>query len=151
VNLSSSHYNIKTRQMKNLKTILIAIVSLAILTSCSSDDDSSSSDDITTAEITLNNSNGEPVSGITVYAYSEETWSVIGDDPLFADFQSTSESDGVASFSNLTSDLTFNEINNFTHTFRFSAHYTLNGTDKIKVKAITFDLGDDKSDTIILD
>ncbi len=136
--------------MKKIKHVLLLLVTIAIFSSCSSDDDNSQ-DKVTSAKITIKNSSGDTVSGIVVYAYDEQTWSVIGDDPFFADFQAASGNDGVATFSNLTSDLAFNELNNFSHTFRFSAHYNLNGTDKTKVKAITFNLGDDKSDTIIID
>jgi hypothetical protein len=135
-----------------MKKILLLFLTIGILTSCSSDDDNGPAEDnVTTAKITLNNSSGEPQSGIVVYAYNESTWSVIGDDPLFADFEVASGNDGIATFANLTTDTTFNELSNFTQTYRFSAHYSLNGTDRIKVKAISFNLGDDKTETIILD
>ena len=134
-----------------MKKILLLFLTIGILTSCSSDDDNNTEDNATSAKITLVNINGDEQSGIVVYAYDESTWSVIGDDPLFADFQVATESDGIATFTNLTTDTAFNELTNFTQTYRFSVHYTLNGTDNVKVKAITFDLGDDKTDTIILD
>jgi hypothetical protein len=134
--------------MKNIITIIFLI---GTLISCSSDDDGNEQDNVTSARITVQNSNGGTESGIVVYAYDESTWSVIGDDPMFADFQASSGNDGIATFTNLTTDLTFNELSNNTQTFRFSAHYTLNGNATTKVKAITFNLGDDKTDTIILD
>ena len=135
-----------------MKKFLLLFLTIGILTSCSSDDDNSpSGDKITSAKITLKNSSGEVQSGIVVYAYDESTWSVIGDNPSFADFQAASGNDGIATFPNLTTDIAFNELSNFTHTYRFSVHYTMNGTNKNKVKAITFVLGDDKTDTIILD
>ena len=134
-----------------MKKILLLFLTIGVLTSCSSDDDNSSEDNTTSAKITLQNSNGDPQSGIIVYAYNETTWQVIGDDPFFADFQVASGNNGNAKFSNLTTDATFSELNNFTQTYRFSVHYTLNGTDKTKVKAISFNLGDHKSETIILD
>lgn len=80
-----------------------------------------------------------------VYAFQESTWEVIGDDPNFANFEKVSNEEGIAVFSNLTTDLTFNEISNYQQTFRFSVHYTQNDIEKVKVKAISFDLGDDKS------
>jgi hypothetical protein len=86
-----------------------------------------------------------------VYAYDESTWSVIGDNPLFADFQAASDSNGVATFSNLITDLNFSELNNYTQTFRFSTYYSIDGENTIKVTAITFNRGDDKSQIIILD
>ncbi len=134
-----------------MKKILILFLTIGIFTSCSSDDDNNTEDNATSAKITLVNINGDEQSGIVVYAYDESTWSVIGDDPFFANFQVATESDGIATFTNLTTDTTFNELTNFTQTYRFSVHYTLNGTDNVKVKAITFDVGDDKTDTIILD
>jgi|TARA_B110000014_G_C19749899_1_gene390789 hypothetical protein len=134
-----------------MKNFLLLFLTIGILTSCSSDDDNNTEDNVTSAKITLTNSNIDTQSGIVVYAYNESTWSVIGDDPFFADFEVATDNDGIATFSNLTTDTTFNELSNFTQTYRFSVHYSLNGTDKIKVKEISFDLGDDKIDTIILD
>lgn len=134
-----------------MKKNLLLIFVIALLTACSSDDDSGSDDKITSAEITLINENNEPISGVMVYAYQESTWEVIGDDPNFANFEKVSNDEGIAIFSNLTTDLTFNEISNYQQTFRFSVHYTQNDMEKVKVKAISFDLGDDKSEQIILD
>ena len=134
--------------MKKMFTLFLLI---GTLIACSSDDDSGSTDTVTSLELTLEDPNGDPVSGIVVYAYDENTWSVIGDDPQFADFQASSDSNGVATFSNLTTDLNFSELNNFMQTFRFSAHYTINGNDTNKVTAITFNRGDDKTQTITLD
>ncbi|WP_157724139.1 hypothetical protein [Winogradskyella sediminis] len=133
-----------------MKNIFFLLLLMGTLVACSSDDDAGQ-DNITSAMITLQNTSGGTESGIVIYAYDESTWSVIGDDPTFADFQASSNNDGIATFTNLTSDLTFNELTNNTQTFRFSAHYTLNGNATTKVKAITFNLGDDKTDTIILD
>ncbi|MCD8401302.1 hypothetical protein G1K66_12375 [Tenacibaculum finnmarkense] len=132
-----------------MKKFLLLILTIGTLISCSSNEDDNLQKK-TSAKITLQNSNGEIKSGITIYAYDESTWETIGDKSQFADFQVASGNDGVATFTNLTTDLTFNELSNFTQTYRFSVHYNLNGTDKTKVKAITFNLGDDKSDTIIL-
>lgn len=133
-----------------MKKLLSLFLIIGMITSCSSDDDSGK-DEITSAKIILNDANGQPVSGIVVYAYDEDTWEIIGDDPQFADFQAASNNAGEAVFTNLTSSTTFSELNNFSHTFRFSAHYSLGGVDKMKVKAITFSLGDDKTDHLILD
>lgn len=134
-----------------MKKNLLLIFVITLLIACSSDDDSGSDDKITSAEITLINENNEPISGVMVYAYQESTWEVIGDDPNFANFEKVSNEEGIAVFSNLTTDLTFNEISNYQQTFRFSVHYTQNDIEKVKVKAISFDLGDDKSEQIILD
>lgn len=133
------------------KTFLLLVLAASIF-SCKSDDDSATeTDNITSAELTILDSANNPVDGIVIYAYAENTWEVIGDDTQFADFTAASDSEGKAVFSNLTSDLTFNELNNFQQTFRFSAHYTSNNTETTTVKAITFNLGDDKTDTINID
>lgn len=87
---------------------------------------------------------------MVIYAYNESTWQIMGDDPQFADFQSASGNNGISTFSNLTTNLTFNSLSNYLQTFRFSVRYELNGVKKVKVKAISFDLGDNKTDTIIL-
>tara|TARA_R110002012_G_C11558996_1_gene603249 strand:+ start:540 stop:941 length:402 start_codon:yes stop_codon:yes gene_type:complete len=133
-----------------MKKHLLILLTIGMLLSCSSDDNVSDNK-ITSAKITLIDSNGEVASGIVIYAYDETTWNVIGDDPQFADFQAASGNDGVATFTYLTTDLNFGELNNYSQTFRFSAHYSLNRKNKVKVKAISFNLGDDKADIIILD
>lgn len=134
--------------MKKMFTLFLLI---GTLIACSSDDDSGSDDTVTSLALTLEDPNGDPVSGIVVYAYDEDTWSVIGDDPQFADFQASSDANGIATFSNLTTDLNFTELNNFTQTFRFSAYYTINGNDTNKVTSISFNRGDDKTQTVTLD
>ena len=135
--------------IKNMKKLFTLFLIIGILTSCSSDDDAQN--EITTAIITLQNVNGSPASGVVVYAYDETTWQLFGDSTQFADFQVASDNNGIANFTNLTTDLNFNELSNFTETYRFSAHYTLSGNPKTKIKAITFNLGDDKTDTLVLD
>ena len=134
--------------MKNIITLIFLI---GTLISCSTDDDGNEQDNVTSARITLQNVNGSPASGVVVYAYDETTWQLFGDSTQFADFQVASDNNGIANFTNLTTDLNFNELSNFTETYRFSAHYTLSGNPKTKIKAITFNLGDDKTDTLVLD
>jgi hypothetical protein len=133
-----------------MKKLIFLFLSFAVLSACSSDDDSASDNSKTKATITLKNASGEAVSNIVVYAYDETTWEVIGDNPLFADFQAASDSQGISNFENIFSVIAFSEINNFQNTFRFSAHYTLNGNAKTKNIAITFAKGETKSGTIIL-
>ena len=50
----------------------------------------------------------------------------------------------------ISCDKDFNEINNYQNTFRFSAHYTVGGISKTKVVAITFNKGDNKTETLTL-
>ena len=132
-----------------MKKILFLFLTLGILSACSKDDDSSDNT-TTSATITLKDANGNPVSNVVVYAYEEDNWDMNGDAPFFADYQASSNSEGKAVFANIFSDVNFNDINNFQNTFRFSAHYTLSGVDKTKVVAITFNKGDNKSETLIL-
>jgi hypothetical protein len=132
-----------------MKKFLFLFLSCAVLTACSSDD-SSSTNSTTKAVIILKSTNGAPVSNVVVYAYDQINWEMSGDETFFADFQASSNSEGSATFNNIFSDTGFNQINNFTNTFRFSAHYALNGINKTKVVAITFQKGDSKTETITL-
>ena len=132
-----------------MKNFLFLFLSFAVLTACSSDD-SSSTNSTTKAVLILKSTTGTPVSNVVVYAYDEINWELIGDETQFADFQASSDSEGKATFNNIFTNTTFYEINNFTNTFRFSAHYTLNGVDKTKVVAITFKKGESKAETITL-
>lgn len=109
-----------------------------------------SSNTKTKAIITLKNSANNAVSNVVVYAYNETTWEVIGDKTQFADFQSSSNSEGIATFENIFSEAAFNSINNYQNTFRFSVRYTLNGDNKIKFIPVTFNKGETKTGTITL-
>lgn len=132
-----------------MKKIIFMFLLLGIATACSSDDDSSNSSK-TKAIIKLQDSDGEAVSNVMVYAYEETTWEVIGDQTNFADYQAASNNNGEAIFENIHSETAFSELNNYQNTFRFSAHYTLNETEKTKVVSITFNKGDTKTETLIL-
>jgi hypothetical protein len=133
-----------------IKFIFLLITLGFLTTSCSKDEDSSNSN-VTSAKIKLTNASGQPAANFVVYAYDESTWEVIGNQSQFADFQSSSDSNGEAIFANLHSEIRFRETNNYIQTFRFSVSYTLNGVQKNKVKAITINRGDNKTDTIVLD
>lgn len=132
-----------------MKKLLLLFCSFALLTSCSKDDETK--DLTTSAEITLKNSSNAAVSGMTVYAYDQTTWEMIGDDVLFAKFQSTSNEEGKAIFSNLDSGTTFNDLNNNQNNFRFSVHYSKAGAAKAKFISITVKKGENKTGLIILD
>lgn len=133
-------------------TILLLIIAVFTLVSCSKEDEQKDIDNRkTSAIIELEDKSGDPISNIVVYAYDEDTWKVIGDDPLFASFESASDDSGVATFANVESPVYFNELSNYTHTFRFSAHYSINGTNKVEVISITFNKGDHKTGKLILD
>lgn len=128
-----------------MKNILFLFLSLAILSSCKKDEET-----ITNAVITVKNGSNSPVSGMTVYAYTQSTWSVSGDNSFFADGQASSDSEGKAVFSNLEYPAAFMSTNNNQNNFRFSAHYSLNGVNKKKSISITFNKGDEKTGAIIL-
>jgi hypothetical protein len=131
-----------------LKISFLSLLTVVFLTSCSKDKED---ENTTSATIILKDSNNRAVSGIEVYAYDQSKWTVVGDEPNLATFQSASDDDGIAIFNNLYNPIYFSEINNYTNTFRFSAHYSLNGVNKTKVKAVSFKMGESKTETIILD
>lgn len=131
-----------------MKKILFLFAFIGILSACSSDDNSTAK--VTKATLALKDASGQSVSGITVYAYDQDTWEVIGDNPLFAEGQAASDANGNAIFNNIEYANSFNDINNNQNTFRFSAHYTLGGTAKTKVTAITFTKGEQKTESVTL-
>ncbi|ELV7526166.1 hypothetical protein QMU91_002391 [Flavobacterium psychrophilum] len=131
-------------------TILTLITIFTI--SCSKDDDEKKVETpITKATIILKKTNGDFVPGIVVYAYDQSKWQVTGDNPTFADGQASSDANGNAVFSNIEYTNSFNDLNNNQNTFRFSAHYSLNGVNKTKVTSITFTKGEQKTQNVILD
>ena len=135
-----------------LKTALLVVVTIFSI-SCSKDDDEKQTVEstITKATLVLKKTNGDFVPGIVVYAYDQDTWQVMGDNTNFADGQASSDANGNAVFSNIEYPTSFNDVNNNQNTFRFSAHYSLNGVDKTKVTAITFKKGEQKTQTVLLD
>ena len=134
--------------MKSILKSVLALTLVLSLNSCSKDDDAATTA-MTNAKITVTDANGR-VSGMVVYVYDETTWEVIGDDPIFAEGQASTDEQGIATFSNLEYPTTFNDINNNQNTMRFSAHYSLNGVEKTKVTAITFTKGESKTGTLLL-
>ena len=133
--------------MKNY--LLPILIFFALFISCSTEDDANE-EEITSIDIFLEDMNGDPVSDIVVYAYNESTWEVIGDETNFANYQAASDENGKATFKDISGATEFTSINNYQNTFRFSVNYNINGMEKNKVKPITFSLGDNKSETIIL-
>lgn len=128
--------------MKKNLFILLAIISIAI-TSCSKEEKQ------TKAIITLNNQNLTPAAGITVYAYTSTIWNLYGDDAFFANKTVVSNSNG-------NSEFILDEIINLfafdnQETLYFSAHYSLNGVEKEKFIALTFEKFETQKGTIILD
>lgn len=129
-----------------IRAIMFLAISSVLFLSCTKDEE-----EFTNATIMLTDILNRPVKGMVVYAYSENTWSVIGENTFFAEGQSASDENGNAIFSNIEYSTCFNAINNYQNTFRFSVHYTLNNNPKMKVIAVTFKKGDSKKEIIILD
>ena len=150
--MQPTYFQFKTTQIYIMKKLLLLflVTSSSLITSCSNDDDAKEQT-TTQATLLLRTAQQEPVDGIIVYAYDEDTWQLLGDDPMFAVGQAASNSEGEAIFESLDYPTVFNDINNFQNTFRFSAHYQINGNPTTKVKAITISQGDDITETIILD
>lgn len=128
--------------MKNLLLSLTLLISFFI-TSCSSDDDVSQ----TKATITVEDIANQPVPEMIVYAYTNDTWNVIGDDPLFADKTVSSNQNGKAVFILDMPTLFATETQ---ETIHFSVHYILGDIEKTKNTSLTFERGQQKSTTIIL-
>lgn len=133
-----------------MKAKLLSLALLATLGFAACKKESKPEPQITKATITLKNASGAAASGITVYAYDQDTWKVMGDDPFFADGEVTSDANGIAEFTNLEYPTTFNEINKNQNNFRFSAHYAINGVNKAEVASITIQKGDHARLTLTL-
>ena len=116
--------------------------------SCSKDDDKSTS--VTSATIILKNTSGQPVEGITVYSYSEDSWEVEADNSFFSNQNVVSNAEGKSTFSNLEYTGTFFPNEN-QETYRFSAHYSLGGVNKKKAVGMTFNKGENKTINITID
>ena len=123
------------------------LLMITLLTfSCSSDDDEGTTQ--TKATITVLDENGDAVNGMSVYAYKEDTWTTIGDNPSFSDKTVSTDSNGKAVFN--IDDIHMIFAINDQANVHFSAHYTLDGIDKTKVTSITFSKEDEKTGTLTL-
>lgn len=131
-----------------MKKILLLSISILMFASCSKDDDNTTT--VTNATVILKNASGQPVSGITVYSYSEDSWLVDGDNSFFSNQNVISNAEGKSTFSNLEYTGTFFP-NEDQETYRFSAHYTLNGVNKKKAVGLTFNKGEAKTVNITID
>jgi len=131
-----------------MRILILAIIITFI--SCGNDNDIEIKDTLTTLIVNIEDADGNYVADIPVYAYNETTWATYGDDPEFADFEIKSDDEGVAVFNSLTTDEAFNDANGNSQTYMFSVHYTIDGVDKTKERNISFNLGDDKTTTIVI-
>jgi hypothetical protein len=93
----------------------------------------------------------KPVPDVVVNAYDRQLWSLFRDDTEYATQYATSDEDGEARFKDLNDPVRFNEENQFQNTFYFTIHYKKNGAESVRLKEITFKLGDEKTTTFVLD
>ena len=135
---------IKTRKIMKSKLIMLLVMTLMIV-SCSKDEEEKQT---TKATITVKDASGDAVNGMSVYAYTENTWTTIGDDPFFADKTVSTDSNGKAVF--IIDDFHMIFAVDTQENIHFSAHYNLGGVDKIKTTSITFSEEDQKSATLNL-
>lgn len=98
--------------------------------------------------IFLNSVNGA-VKDINVYAYNQQTFLAFGENTSKANEKAVSDASGNAVFNDIEYAGTFN--NSTTNNFTFSAHYNLNGVNKIKSATKTVTKGSQYTSTIILD
>lgn len=120
-----------------------------MLFSCIDDETDEILSNLTTAVIKTTNADNNILSGIKVYAYLENNWLTNGDDITKANRIFTTNNEGYATFSINYIPNTFE--NNTQEKVYFSAHYSLDGTDKTKTGTIIFNKGDRKNITLILD
>ena len=116
-----------------------------MIASCSKDEEEKQT---TKATITVKDASGDAVNGMSVYAYKENTWTTIGDDPLFADKTVSTDNSGNAVF--IIDDFHMIFDIDTQENIHFSVHYNLGGVDKIKTTSITFSEEDQKSATLNL-
>ena len=133
--------------MRKIK-FMLCLLGVLLMNSCSSDE----SEEVTTKAtiMLLDDSTGNPYEGFTIYAFSENTWSVLGTDKeLFADFTVATDQDGVAVFENLGSlGTTFTSLNAYTNTFKFKVNYTRGNESFSKVLTVTFKEGVSQTKTM---
>jgi len=139
--------NTKTKRIMKSKILMLLMMITLITFSCSSDDDEGTTTQ-TKATITVLDENGDVVNGMSVYAYKENTWITIGDDPLFSDKTVSTGGNGKAVFN--IDDIHMIFATSDQENVHFSVHYTLSGVDKTKVTSITFSKEDEKTATLTL-
>jgi len=129
------------------KLLMLLMISV-MLVSCKKDEEETPQKQ-TTAEITVLSATNEAVDGVSVYAYKENTWTIIGDNPVFSDKTVATDASGKAMF--LVDDIHMIFSMDTQANLHFSVHYNIGGVDKTKTTAITFVQGDQKSASIKLD
>ena len=134
-----------------MKKIIFTICVFLTLASCEKDEilNQITFPTKTGVKITLKNTSDQFVSGISVYAYTNEVYATNGDNTANANQTIISNTEGKANFSNIEYANTFSGTN--IQSYQFSAHYTLNSVAKTKVVPLTLNQGEVKNLTIILD
>lgn len=141
--------NFEKANFTKIKLILMLLIASAILISCTKEDGDEIITNATTANITILDVNNEVAAGILVYAYTNDTWTIVGDKPHFAEETEMTDNTGTAFF--LLDDIPNIFVFDSQEIIHFSVHYTLNGLEKTNYTSMTFSEGDDKSATIIMD
>lgn len=134
-----------------MKKIIFTICAFLVLASCDKDDvlNQITFPSKTGVKITLKNTSDQVVSGVSVYAYTNEIYTAGGDNTANTNETIVSNSEGKANFNNIEYANTFS--NNNAQSYQFSAHYTLNSVAKTKVVPLNLNQGEVKNLTIILD
>jgi hypothetical protein len=141
--------NFKNKNFAKIKLLLMLLITNTILISCTKEDNDEIITNATTANITVLDVNNEVAAGIQVYAYTNDTWTIVGDKPHFAEETEMTDNRGSAFFllDNIPNIFVFDSQ----EIIHFSVHYTLNGLEKTNYTSMTFSEGYDKSATIIMD
>lgn len=127
--------------MKHLFIPAILLLTTAV-GSCKKADENTQ----TKVNIVVKDAIGITRSNFTVYQIDDQRWNSFGDDPFFADQQSVTDNNGLATF----------EINKaeFTgggqKTYYFFCTYSIAGVNKKKDVGITLKKGDTQSGTLVL-
>lgn len=132
-----------------IKLILILILANSILISCSKEDDDVIITTATTANITVLDEYDEAVAEINVYAYTNDTWTIVGDIPHFAEGMEKTDNNGIAFF--LIDDIPNIFVFDSQEIIYFSVHYTIDDLEKTNYTSMTFNEGSVNSATIIMD
>lgn len=126
------------------QVFLLLLIAGAIATSCSKDDVEKK----TEVTVLLKDGSGNPLSGWTIYAFDEISFSTSGaSSPNLADYQAATDSSGKAVFGDVGEN---SFITDDEEVFRFVVYYTRNSSPQTKVTPVTIKKGESKSFEIVL-
>lgn len=122
-----------------LKFLTVSLILTFFFSSCEDKQIEMTKD--ATVKITVKDDTGNALSNVTVYRFSEETWTKFSDDGYHADGQSITNAQGIATFS-----FDAESFLNKSKTYHFACEYK----DKKDNLGVTFAAGDTVSRIIIL-